>query len=261
MSNLISNVRNGKPITEFDIIDMHGHIGLYQFATPDSSVDSIIADMDRIGVRSIMVSSMRCMSADYTWGNNEVYEAMQAWPDRILGYIGLYPDVREKVVSEMHLRVKQGFSGLKLHDAVGFNYLDPIWQEAVAIANTHRLPILLHTWGRDSDFQAVSEMASAFKHCSFLLGHAGCCEEKKYYAIAEEFDNVYLDPTFSRATRGFVAHMVKAVGAEKVVFGSDSSFFSLAHQFGKMFGCGLTDKDIQTITSENPKRLLSMRVS
>ncbi|HEX2952058.1 MAG TPA: amidohydrolase family protein, partial [Armatimonadota bacterium] len=146
MTTVLERGRNGEPLTSFPIIDMHGHLGRYAFCIPDLSVGSVIAAMDRIGIDQIFCSHIRCTSAEMARGNDELLAAMRAYPERILGYICLWPGDADAVQREVALRLSQGFLGIKLHNINGFPYTDSGYAPAFIAANERHLPVLFHTW-------------------------------------------------------------------------------------------------------------------
>jgi len=52
--------------------------------------------------------------------------------------------------------------------------------------------------------------------------------------------------------------MVRAVGAARVVWGSDEPLFSMAHQLGKLLFADIPDADKRTILHDNPRRLFGL---
>jgi predicted TIM-barrel fold metal-dependent hydrolase len=257
MSALLETGRAGRSLRSYEIIDMHGHLGPCAFAMPDVSPAGLVATMDRIGVQSIVVSHMQCLSPEVAAGNREVLAAMRAFPDRILGYVALWPESEEAVRAEVEWALAEGFTGIKIHNANGFPYTHPAYQSAYQIANERRLPVVLHCWGGEREFAEVAEVAVAHPEASILTAHAGSQNVDGYLTLAREHPNVYLDLCLSSSPRGMVARLVQEAGVEKVVWGSDAYFFSEAHQIGKVLGADLPDEAKLQVLSGNAKRLLA----
>ncbi len=57
MSDYLRRAREGQP-SGIEIIDMHGHIGRYSFAIPELAPATIVESMDKLGIVSILCSSM-----------------------------------------------------------------------------------------------------------------------------------------------------------------------------------------------------------
>jgi predicted TIM-barrel fold metal-dependent hydrolase len=256
MSAVWESVRQGLPLADVEVIDLHGHLGRCTVPVPDLTVETHMRVMDRIGVDCAVVSHTHCMSWDPAEGNEEVLRAMRAFPGRLLGYITLWPGDARAVQQETELRLRQGFTGIKLHNANGFRYTDAGYAPAFALAHERRLPVLLHTWGDDASFEDVRALAPRYPEAAFLLAHAGVIAEDKYIALARDFPNVYLDPTISRTPRGLWERLVGAVGAEKLTWGSDAIFYSMAPHPGKVAGAKISEDDQRLILGGNARRLL-----
>lgn len=256
MSTLLEKARLGKTIEGLDIIDIHGHLGACPFGTPRTTPDDLIALMDRIGVRTTVVAHTSCMYGHVEEGNREVWEAMQEYPGRILGYVVTWPLDGEQVRRDFERWFEKGFTGLKLHNANGFDYTEPDYQGALAAANERKCPVLLHTWASDEMFQQVCSLSDDFPDISLILGHGGCDREEKYIEIAKERENVFLDICLSKTRRGMVKRLVEGAGPDKVLWGSDALFLNMAHQIGKALGADIPEEHKHAILSNNARRIL-----
>lgn len=256
MKTLLERARRGECLADLEIVDMHGHFGRYLQAIPDLTAEGLVRVMDRVGVRSILVSHMQCMSQYARRGNDEVLEAMRAFPGRILGYAIVAPFEGDPA-AEVERCAANGFVGLKLHSSNGFAYTDPVYAGALAVANERRMPVLLHTWGAAADFAAVREMAAQYPEASFLFAHSGAGgAEAECIRLAVEVPNAYLDLAYSVGPRGLVARLAAGAGAAKVLYGSDCYFFSMTQQIGKVLGADISEDDKRTILSANARRIL-----
>ena len=254
----IERLHKGLPFP-FEAIDMHAHIGRYSHAIPDLSVASQVAVMDRLGVKSTTVSHMQCMSWDVTWGNDEVYKAMKEFPGRILGYASMFPKSKDFVAAEAKKRVKQGFTGFKFHNSNGFAYDDPAYEPAWELAEKHHLPMLYHTWGAPKVFEEIQNVALKVPSAYILMGHSTATKWDEYIAFARKVPNIRLELCTSSAPLGSIEYLAAGVGAERVVWGSDCNFYSMAQQFGRIIGCTLPEADKRKIAAENALAILADR--
>jgi len=257
MSRLLELGRLGQPLPVAGITDMHGHLGRYAFAIPDLTPASVVRGMDRLGVARTVCSHMRCMSADIVRGNREVWAAMREFPGRILGYASVWPASARQVRDEVRWAVDHGFVGLKLHNANGFSYQAPAYEPAYAVANERHWPVLFHTWGEAKVLDEVRALARQYPDAVFLTAHAGCGNEEGYVQLARDCANVYLDPCLSRAPRGLFDRFAAAVGADRIVWGSDVLFLSQAQQLGRILGARISDADKRLILATNAGRMLA----
>jgi len=253
---LLERARSGQPLADLNIIDMHGHLGRYYFAIPDISPDGLVAAMDCIGISKILCSHFSSISGECAMGNSDVLAAIRAWPGRIEGYITVWPSSAEDVAAETDRCLTAGFIGLKLHNNNEFPYTDPAYAPALARANERCMPVLLHTWGKEQEFQELRQLSQAYPDISILAAHAGSAREDDYARIARDCENVYLDTPASWAPRGLIDRLVEKAGAHRVVFGSDAVFLSMTQQIGRVLGACVSDEDKLAVLSKNAARIL-----
>lgn len=253
-----------RPMALEGVIDMHGHLGhSHRFSIHGGMGDDLVAEMDRVGIETMLVSHEACMSWDVQWGNNQVLEAMQAHPGRILGYAVCYAgdtapgEPSQSALAEVERCLDAGMAGIKMHNGDGIAYDDerygPVWDYAEA----NELPVLLHTWGKLAEIETVLEKV---KRAPVLLGHSGAGSGPgPYIEIAKRHENVYLEICWSMAPYRYVEEFVAALGPGRVLFGSDGTWFSLGHQLGRVLFADISEADKRTILVENPARILERR--
>lgn len=256
-SSLLEQGRAGQPITDIEIIDMHAHLGPWGFAIPEVTPESIVRAMDRTGVSKTVAAPMPRMSFEDTrLGNGIVLKGMRAFPDRILGYVYVWPGCAPEVSREVERCADAGFVGLKLHNINGISYAHAGYTPAFEIANERRMPVLLHTWGREEEFNEVRTLVQRHPRISVLVAHSGCTNEAGYCALARECANVYLELATSCGTRGLIDRLIAEAGVHKVVWGSDVCFLNQAQQLGKVLGSHITEEDKISVLSHNARRIL-----
>jgi predicted TIM-barrel fold metal-dependent hydrolase len=74
------------------------------------------------------------------------------------------------------------------------------------------------------------------------------------YKVARECPNVYVDTSGSIAEMDEIEKLVGAIGAERVLFGTDNSDLSFC--VGKILGADLTDGQREAIFWRNAARLI-----
>lgn len=256
MTRLLDRLRLGQP-PPFPVIDLHGHLGRYAFPVPDLTTAGLTAVMDRCGVSRLVCSHMQCMSADDAWGNSQVLAHMREAPDRILGYVSVFPSSADQVRASVEGWLEAGFCGLKIHDANGFRYDDPAYEPAYALANRRALPVLLHTWGTPPQFEAAVTIARRFPDLTVILAHGGSTNPDAYIRTVLAAPNIVMDTCFSRCPAGLVEYLVVRAGAERVVFGSDCYFYSLTQQLGKIMAADLDEEALRLVLCGNAERILA----
>lgn len=257
MTSLLEQGRHGTPITDIEVIDMHAHIGVRYGVPGDTGPAALVAAMHRTGVAKTIISSSAPVSAaNAEQDNADVLEGVRAFPDRLLGYYRPWPTTEAVTQDEAARRIEAGFIGVKLHDSTGVPYSHVSYDAYLVVAHEQCRPVLFHSWGQDIQLSAIRTIARRYPDARLLAAHAGGRNEGDYIALAHDCENVYLDLTLSFSPRGLVERFVNALGAHRIVWGSDTALFSQAQQLGKVLGARISEDDKIAILSTNARGIL-----
>jgi len=134
-----------------------------------------------------------------------------------------------------------------------------VWE----FAQEHRLPVLSHTWegcayGSPKHFE---DLAQRWPRVKFVLGHSGGSLSGilESIEVAKRLRNVYLDLTGSQLFHGILEEMVRAIGASRILFGTDHPFIDPRFQLGRVLFARLPDSRKVKILGGNAVRLFRLR--
>ncbi len=88
-----------------------------------------------------------------------------------------------------------------------------------------------------------------------ICGHTGGTWELGIRAV-RAIPTISIDLAGSDPTSGLVEMAVRELGAERVIYGSDSGGRSFASQLAKVYGAGLADEPRRLILAGNLRRML-----
>ena len=260
--NWRDTVLNGKPFDGVYIFDIHGHIdadittqlGCY-------NISEIVATLDRLGVDQICISSTLAFRSDWKLGNQRVKEAIQLYPGKVFGYAVPNPFYEDCDLTE-YFTPASGFLGMKVHGSYqGSTPLnDARYDPFYELANRKNLPVLFHAWTAAEASQAA-DVAKRYPYAKFILGHSGMTDfDAKQVAITacRNLDNVFVDTAISYTYDGAIEYMVKNIGAERVLYGSDIAFFDCRHTLGKIALSRISDAEKEKILGLNAKSLFGV---
>jgi predicted TIM-barrel fold metal-dependent hydrolase len=158
---------------------------------------------------------------------------------------------------------RRGFAGLKLHVALHCDRpeLDPIVDWCAA----HRVPVCQHAWFKsggnvttESTPEMFATLARRHPNATMIMYHTG--GDFVYGAkAARGLENVYCELGGADSVEGVVEQVVDAVGAERVVFGSDLPGRSITSQLAKVLGARLSGAQKEHILYGNMARVLAAR--
>jgi predicted TIM-barrel fold metal-dependent hydrolase len=243
------------------IIDMHGHHGRFKgFTFYRSDTDSMIKEMDRNGVETLVLSSHRALFTPD--GNLEgTLPALKESKGRFRGYWVIHPHRPEefKAQIEQFEELREYFIGFKLLSSYHRYPIDgPNYKYMLDYANEHRLPVLMHTWENDrfNGYDNCRNICERYKDFTFLMGHSGFGDYPRFAQLARDYSNAFCELTAVYALDGAIEGMVKIAGSEKVLFGTDLPWFDPAYGIGCILHSCISDKDRENILYNNGAAIL-----
>jgi predicted TIM-barrel fold metal-dependent hydrolase len=243
------------------VIDAHAHLGLWptiHAAYGDAA--GLLASMDRIGIRTTCLSTFRALGGDYRRGNDLAAEVQTRYPGRFLGYGVINPNYPADIEREVARCLDDlGLLGIKLHPT-GHDYPPdgPAYHRVYTMMQVRRGLLLSHTFGDPSTLERI---AAGYPDVAFILAHAAATFEpavaESLAVVMEARANVYLDTCLSRVYYGDLKRWVAAVGADRLLFGSDVPFNDNAHQIGRVTHADIPEEDKRAILGGNMGRLIA----
>lgn len=247
----------GEPIDFHFVMDTHAHLGQNEpFMIIDSSVESMLVCKDQMGIDLTAVSSLPSTIGGWTKGNDQVIDAVQKYPERILGYITINAHDPGRVLPECERCWEAGCRALKLHTGQGPDYDHAAIQPALEFANDKGCPILCHVWGRELDH--MEPLMDTYQKSIWILAHAGCTEREKYARVAKAHENSILETCYSRCPKGLIEYFVNEGLEDKTMWGSDASFYASTHQFGRVLFAEVSETVKKKLLCDNARRVFQL---
>lgn len=267
------------------IMDGHVHIGEKDpvWGKAAFNGDDLIALMDepirvlgvdrRVDRAAVMprIGATTLFDQSFEEQHDVVTRAIEKYPDRLVGNFVLNPRLGlEKGIETLRTFVKSGrYKMVKLHPTI-HNYWPqqqdityPILEEAALL----EIPVLFHMGEPPYSVPALLDpVARDHPNVNIIIGHFGT--QKISYAddavnVARHNPNVYLETGWGPLPR--VIEGCKAVGPERLIFGSDSPPQDIFSQLRVVeclsrnppLGVNLPEEDIFKILGGNLERLMS----
>jgi len=229
----------------------------------DGTVDGLLEVMDRAGVTvsvlAPVATSARQVESINTWTASKI-------TDRIVALGGMHPDFPEPG-GEIARMAALGMKGIKFHTE--FQSFHPHEDRMLPIykaAEEQGMIVLFHA-GNDPQYDTAAgsprvfrELAAEYPGLTLVLAHMGGYQ--MWDEVADELLGrpIYLDT--SQATENLsgadVAALIRAHGADRVLFGSDGPWGDAAAALGALRGLGLPPEDLDRILWGNAAGLLGL---
>ena len=239
-------------MTHFPKIDVHYHPGYSPYLNAGNWRSDLLRNLDQFQIVCAVLSHSRTIVSDSRQGNREVVE-LCAWDPRLRAYLYLNPydvpgtleDLRRYGDNPHVVGVKTRgvFHGLRI-DAPEYA---PLLEEAAR----RRLTLLYHGYD-PSDRGSALKVMEKFPDWKLIWTHANVSSARD----CRSNPRIYFDIASSSGDRARfnIEEMVRLVGEDRLLFGSDAPLISPAWGMGKFDSTDLTTPQRKKIYYDNARK-------
>lgn len=257
----------GKPLS-IHVIDAHTHTVANNEAINNnimlySDPKAVLEKMNRLGVDTTITAPWTGIFYDGAQGNAQTLMAAQKYPGKFLGFSTCNVNYEEelKIAEEYHKKYPDIFVGIKPYPpAQKFSLKDDVCKSWFEFANKHHLIALIHTGNPEYSDQADA-ISDLYPNITFILAHSGAnyTIARKNAEIARKHSNIVLDITYTSTSRGMIEFLVKEVGSDRIIYGSDTPMRDPAPQLGWVCYAKISLEDKKKIFAQNINHIIDKR--
>jgi len=243
------------------MIDSHAHIDYVPALGWDFSPEKVIQIMDKARIDKAVVSSISNLPGINPNALDYLKSAIDKYPDRLMAYVRLDPWYGSKAIEWMEKAINEyGFKGVKLHPV---HYtLHPFQNSTINIlkkAVDLEVPVLFHCSDEAMSLPLqISLAAEKVPDATIILAHmGGFFHNRDAINVAKRFPNVYVD-TCEIPYPSVIRQAVEILGAEKVLFGTDSPGDVALLEIEKVKMANLKPEDEEKIFWKNISKILKL---
>jgi predicted TIM-barrel fold metal-dependent hydrolase len=265
-SGVTRNAGGGDRPRQSIVIDAHANFGYIGYCGQrDISFEEMLAASDEAGIDKLCVCSIDAIEFDMEEGNKQIYQLMKQYPDRVIGFVGIpSPYFGKKGVEEVQRAVEvYGMKGVGEIVAMPGCPIDlPQWIAILEKAADLKVPVLVH----DAP-GPCARAAERVPEVSILLAHIGTGlgltvgEWLDAIEMAKSHPNVYLETCTSITSYGQIEMAVNELGADRIVFGTDTPLLDPDVQKAKITRADISAEAKQLILGNTMARLLDIPVA
>jgi predicted TIM-barrel fold metal-dependent hydrolase len=249
----------------FPAIDVHGHYGQYVGDGSNPFCDSLFsADACEVVRRAkdvnivlTIVSPLSALKprgrANAVMGNLEAAEIVAATPG-LKQYVVINPLQPQTFVQAHDMLQQPQCVGIKLHPEEHCYPIGDHGRQIFEFAASHRAIVLTHSSEQNSLAADFVPWLNEFPEVRLILAHIGCGWDgdltHQVRAIQKsQHGNIFADTSSARSiTPGLIEWAVREVGAERVLFGTDSPLYFAAMQRARI--------DLADLTAAQKEKIL-----
>ncbi|HCU36773.1 MAG TPA: hypothetical protein DGT21_15385 [Armatimonadetes bacterium] len=269
---IVACVRAGKPLSEWFILDAHGHISHpgamgVRIALPYNDGDHLVETMDRVGIDLCVVSTWSGITEGDPESNDIALDAVGKHPGRLLAYGCNNPNYPEQYRAEFErIFLTDRVVGYKPYPSQqGIRIDAPEHELILRWADEQEKPVLCHgsmspAGGMSPDM--AKDLGKKYPNAKFLVAHTGSSWPfaQGIAAAAKECPNVFAEITYTAILYGFIEYFCEEVGAEQLLFGTDCVMRDVAPQLGWVAWARIPFEDKLKVLAQNMADILKMPV-
>ncbi|MDP3919853.1 MAG: TatD family hydrolase [Candidatus Omnitrophota bacterium] len=240
-----------------EVIDTHVHLGLSKDGE-EITLKEIKELLNQYPIRSLLLFPIDELDhgTSYQKSNSKVLKAAEG-DKRIYPVFRIDPHEPEAAFREIQRAAKVGARAIKLHPR-SEDFSPHQAEEIIAEIERLRLPVILHTaHDRHSHPSSWERIFLRHKKICFILAHAGKDAFREAGEVSERLGNVFLETSTLSYSR--TQELLKRVGADKMVFGSDPPYSHPAIEILKFdLILGKKSPARRKIFRENAKRIFEI---
>lgn len=264
---LMLQASRGLPL-DIPVLDSHTHLieeggGTGSgFPMLQGDIDAMIALYRHIGISKMSIAPwVGINGGDSEAGNLVAEQAMAKYPDEVEAYVLIDPNYVDDVEREArYWHMEKKFKGMKPYFYLSrIPYTDPVYAPWWEIGNQlHVYALIDPAMQGDGEYmRQIAELAERYPNVAIFMDHAARSFDVAvaYAKVAKKYANVYLQLTYTTVTLGAIEYLVREVGADKILFGTDSPMRDPRPQFGWLAYANISLEEKKAIFGGNMQRI------
>jgi len=241
-----------------------------------ATADELIASMDEAGVDISVILNIGWTTHELCVETNDyIIDAVSRYPQRLVGFCAVQPNSPKAAAAEIKRCAKAGIKGVgeMRPDIQLFDLGDEMIMEPLAeVLKEHKLALLLHSSepighnypGKGIMFPDVLyPFITSFPDLTIVCAHWG--GGLPFYALMPEVKKAMANVYFDSAASPFLYtpevynQVIKLVGADKVLFGSDYPLLTQSRLLSEIETLDMPEETKNLVLAGNALRLLGIK--
>lgn len=251
-----------------------------EFTNPGTgTIDDVLQNMNKTGIDFTIMANFA--PAKIIHKNNTWSIEMGRQHKNLVPLVSFHPDMEEPMDKLMEEYMLSGAKGIKFHPmAQGFAPDDARLDIVYKMCEDTEFPVVFHC-GRVSnarlnnfaDVDSIMPVIKKYPKIPFVLTHMADGNIGDVFKISDMYENVYFDTSIvitgyppllkynepSWPDNEVVEYVIKKIGADRVIFGSDYPWGSPAHDLNRFMEMGIEDFEKSMILGENAIKIFKIK--
>ena len=233
-------------------------------------IDELIKILDKAEIDKAVVFPAAEWTTNTSVSQLQVNEAManeiSRYPKRLIGFGRVNPYLEHSIKDAEKMIKDFGFKGLgEFHPIVdSFAANSTIMHPFMKMAEDLKIPIKMHSgMGRAALPSLIGDLASKFPKVTVIMCHMGCWEWPEAIVVAKNVPNIVPEhcagpSLYPRGRYGALRESVTALGANRVLWGSDEPYCDIFMALREVEACAFTKDEERLLMGENMEKILNI---
>ncbi len=243
------------------VVDAHCHLGRSLVSGVEIGEEELLVTLATHGIGTAMTMPQPEQGLEVAAAHDRIARLAERRPGVIWGMASLNPRLPEADYQREIIRCVRelGFRAIKLDPSVhALPPNHPRCEIIFTLARELGVPVIIHTgFGVPAALPALAiPPARGYPDVTVVLAHAGFAVFTPEAIVAAQVcPNIILEPSWCASFQ--VAEMVRAIGAERVMFGSDHPS-NVASELAKLRSIGLDAAQLALVLSGTARRVFGL---
>lgn len=245
------------------------------------TVDDILAGSGKYGIDYTVLanfSPLKILHENNLWTLSEGKKHKNLIP-----LISVHPDMTGDIAGLLKQYKESGAKGIKMHTGVQeFLPNNQNLSAVYAFCNDSGFPVFFHCGATSqvvinnyADLSVILPVIEAYPDMPVVLAHLAAGNPEDVLVLSQKYRNVFFDTSITLTGRhcikrihddrweddGYAADMIRRVGYERIMFGSDYPFGSPADDIGRILRLNLSGEEKSGILGRNALRFYGIQQS
>jgi len=204
-------------------------------------------------------------AADAVRGNQEAFDVVRRYPE-LRQWVIVDPRRPETYDQAKDMLLEDHCVGIKIHPEEHVYPIKEYGPKLFEFAARLRAVVLTHSGEANSLPEDYVPLADRFPEVTLILAHLGCrIDSDPTHQIRAvqggRNGNIYVDTSSaSNILPGLLELAVKEVGADRLLFGTDTPLYFLPMQRARIDHAEISDMDKKKILRENAEKVFGFRI-
>ncbi len=236
-------------VAEWKVMDVNVRLGRCATAPPLAlESDALLAEMDRFGIESAVVSHWMAQEYDAEQGNEALARARHA--RFVPAWVALPERASLLALEGRKPRAVRLYCGTVHH-----NFSSALWSCGELCEHLQQHSVLTLISREDIEWNSVAELLQNFPQLPLVVLDIGYRADRYLFPLLHHFSNLYFDSSTYLAHRQLESY-VDRFGPERVLFGSRLPLYTPAAALGVLAGARISGEAKLAIAGGNLRRLL-----